>query len=241
MLKGAGVSAARVVLCLLWAHPFLYVSLLPCPSFSSPPNPPFQTLACYGRAWAPRAFATDALSAPATNASYFSRTYAYFRTDALSYARACFPARVFLRARVVSRARILLRARVLSARVLLRARVLSRARFLLRARVLSRARFFLRARVFARAFSLRARAPSRARLLCAYAYFTTRRAAAHTPSVRRGFLYSHSTSPTRTQAYVPLPLNCACLPSLVEKTPDGGFPSVPLKADARLLTSFFFV
>ena len=187
MLKGAGVSAARVVLCLLWAHPFLYVSLLPCPPFSSPPNPPFKTLACYGRAWAPRAFATGALSAPATGASCFSRMYAYFRTEALSYARACFPARVFL------------------------------------------------------AFSLRARAPSRARLLCAYAYFTTRRAAAHTPSVRRGFLYSHSTSPTRTQAYVPLPLNCACLPSLVEKTPDGGFPSVPLKADARLLTSFFFV
>ena len=241
MLKGAGVSAARVVLCLLWAHPFLYVSLLPCPPFSSPPNPPFQTLACYGRAWAPRAFATDALSAPATNASYFSRTYAYFRTDALSYARACFPARVFLRARVVSRARILLRTRVLSARVLLRARVLSRARFCC-ARACFPARVFSCARVSSRArFSLRARAPSRARLLCACAYFTTRRAAAHTPSVRRGFLYSHSTSPTRTQAYVPLPLNCACLPSLVEKTPDGGFPSVPLKADARLLTSFFFV
>ena len=157
MLKGAGVSAARVVLCLLWAHPFLYVSLLPCPPFSSPPNPPFQTLACYGRAWAPRAFATDAFSAPATNASYFSRTYAYFRTDALSYARACFPARVFLRARVVSRACILLRTRVLSARVLLRARVLSRARLLLRARVLSRARFScVRARLPARVFCVRA-------------------------------------------------------------------------------------
>ena len=169
-----------------------------------------------------------------------------------SYVRVFPYGRPFVRARVLSRARFsacargfqrayfAAYARAFRTRVVACARAFPRA-FLLRARVLSRARFFLRARVFARAFSLRARAPSRARLLCACAYFTTRRAAAHTPSVRRGFLYSHSTSPTRTQAYVPLPLNCACLPSLVEKTPDGGFPSVPLKADARLLTSFFFV
>ena len=178
MLKGAGVSAARVVLCLLWAHPFLYVSLLPCPPFSSPPNPPFQTLACYGRAWAPRAFATDALSVPATNASYFSRAYAYFRTDALSYARACFPARVFLRARVVSRARILLRTRVLSARVLLRARVLSRARFCC-ARACFPARVFSCARAFPRASSV-----------CVRLFYHTACGRAHAECAPRFFVFS---------------------------------------------------
>ena len=179
MLKGAGVSAARVVLCLLWAHPFLYVSLLPCPPFSSPPNPPFQTLACYGRAWAPRAFATGALSAPATGASCFSRTCACFRTDALSYARACFPTRVFSAcARAFPRACCCVRA-CFPARV-----------FAACARAFPRAFFLARACLRARVFPACARAFPRASSVCVRLFYHTACGRAHAECAPRFFVFS---------------------------------------------------
>ena len=192
------VSAARVVSCLLWAHPFLYVSLLPCPSFSSPPNPPFQTLACYGRAWAPRAFTTDALPAPPqTLRTFLVRTRisvqtppracarafpcAPLRADALLVrtpprARACFPARVFcvracFFARVFLCARVLLCARFCCVRACFPARVLCCVRACFPARV-----FPACARAFPRASSVCVRlfyhtACGRAHAECAPRFF----------------------------------------------------------------------
>ena len=214
MLKGAGVSAARVVSCLLCVHSFLYVSLLPCPSFSSPPNPPFQTLtgllrACMGTA----RFHHGCSSRPATNASYFSRTHAHFRTDA---PRACAHLSVrmpFSCGRLLVRARAFPRAFSACARAFPRAFFCVRACFSARAfaacaRAFPRASFAACARAFPRAFFLRARAPSRARLLCAYAYFTTRRAAAHTPSVRRGFVFSLNTADSYARLRTPATKLC---------------------------------
>ena len=145
MLKGAGVSAARVVSCLLCVH-YLFVRIASTVSVILVPAEPSLPNSCLLRACVGTArFHHGCSSRPATNASYFSRTHAHFRTDAPSCvraplradallvrtpprARACFPARVFC-VRACFPARVFCVRACFPACVFLRARVLLCARF----------------------------------------------------------------------------------------------------------------